>query len=132
MSGHWTEPYLGLAHEPGGCWLLFLRVQRERFGRAIDEVGVPESLRERIAALRAGSATGGWLKVETPRDGDGVLMSCSKHPHHVGVYVGDVGAVLHSCDGAGGMLHTMYHLQASRWRIVGFYRPSAELAEGAV
>ena len=131
---HWTERYLGQAYEPGGCLLLFLQVQRERFGRDIDPVAIPGELRERILAFCAAPEKAGWAKVPKPIDGDAVLMSYHNRPHHIGVYVADVahGSVLQSLEGSGVVLPSLSRHEASGWKVLGFYRPRADLVAKAV
>lgn len=130
---HWTQRYLGMPYEPGGCLLLFVRVQRERFGRVIDPVSIPGALRDRILAFSAALEQVGWVKVATPIDGDAVLMSFHNRPHHIGVYVGDVarGSVLQSIEGSGVVLPSLASQEAGGWRVLGFYRPQGEVAAAA-
>ncbi|HZP98549.1 MAG TPA: hypothetical protein VFB13_03355 [Reyranella sp.] len=126
---HWTEQYLGLPYEPAGCWLLFERVQRERFGRAVSIGALPEDRRERIQAFRSGAGTLRWVETRAPIEGDAVLMTSSRHPHHVGVYVAiGRGRVLHSIEGQGSQCTPIDNIAAIRWRILGYYRPEAECA----
>ncbi|MCX7364821.1 MAG: hypothetical protein NTV97_23705 [Alphaproteobacteria bacterium] len=131
---HWTQRYLGMPYEPGGCLLLFVRVQRERFGRIVDPVAIPGALRERILAFSAAPETVGWARVARPIDGDAVLMSFHARPHHIGVYVADVarGSVLQSIEGSGVVLPSLASQAAGFWRVLGFYRPQAEIAADAV
>jgi hypothetical protein len=128
---HWTERYLGRAYDDGGCWFLFRDVQRERFGRAIDMPGVvPTTLRAQVRAFEAGSTALRWAKVERPLEGDAVLMSESRHPHHIGTYVEmkDGPRVLHSLRGQGSACPSLAAIRLARFNVLGFYRPADECA----
>lgn len=133
---HWTERFNGLPYAKGGagpdafnCWFFFAHVQFEQFGRSVPILShQPENLGAIARAFRDEVGSSGWRKIEKVdgwKSGDGVLMAHLRHPSHVGVYVDDVagGSVLHCAEGHGSALHTMFHLQAARWRITGFYRP---------
>lgn len=129
---HWTSRYIGLPYAKGAngpdawnCLHFVALVEREQFGRVVPIVPEPDRLGEIARAFRDQVGRSGWTKVDKPRSGDVVLMAHFQHPSHIGVFVGDVqgGAVLHSVEGHGSALHTLFHLQAARWRIVGYYRP---------
>jgi len=132
MKTHWTEQFLGIPYETGGCgprafncWHFFAHVQLRHFGVTVPIVPQPEKLGAIARAFRDNLASSGWKKADKPRTGDGVLMAHFQHPSHVGIYVADVnnGAVLHCLQGHGSALHPMFHLEAARWRVTGFYRP---------
>lgn len=130
---HWTERFNGLPYEKGAngpdafnCLHFVAHVEREQFDTIVPIVPEPEKLGEIMRAFRDQVDRSGWAKVDKPRGGDVVLMAHLKYPSHIGVYVDDVqggGSVLHCVEGQGSALHTMFHLQAARWRVVGFYRP---------
>ena len=126
---HWTMRYLGMPYEPGGCLLLFMLVQRERFGRIIDPVAIPGQLKDQVLAFSAAPEKVGWAKVEKPIDGDAVLMSFHARPHHIGTYVADVarGSVLQSLEGNGVVLPALASQKAAGWHVLGFYRPQREV-----
>ena len=128
MKAHWTARYLGQPYVEGGCWHLFRQVQREQFDREVREVPAPEKLAEIVRAFRDRTDSFGWVKVARPVEGAAVLMSAAMHPHHVGTYVADVrgGSVLHAVKGVGVALPPLSHIEALRWRIVGYYVPAAD------
>ena len=129
---HWTQRFNGVPYGKGAdgpaaynCWHFFGWVQREQFGVEVPIVPQPDRLGAIARAFRDELGASGWEKVDRPRTGDGVLMAHFQHPSHVGIYVDDVsnGSVLHCMEGQGSALHTLFHLEAARWRITGFYRP---------
>jgi hypothetical protein len=129
---HWTERYLGLPYEEGGCFFLFQRVQRERFGREAPPLcgGMPDKLLAVVRAFEAASTSGQWRAVDRPIEGDAVLMSSSREPHHVGTFVAlGRGRVLHSLRGQGSALPAIEQLATTHLNIVGFYRPAADLGD---
>lgn len=134
MSEHWTVPYIGLPYHPAGtgpqafnCWHFFRHVQRNTFGRELPALPVPDglALTAVMRTFRDRANVVGWDKVDLPRrSGDAVLMGHRNHPHHIGVYVDDVGegAVLHCVAGAGVVLPSLLHLELGGWQITGTYR----------
>ena len=129
---HWTSQFLGAGYSLGAqgprefdCWSFFRRVQREQFGREVPFHQAPDSLNAIRKALEAGPADCGWRETKTPRDGDAVLLSMLRHPTHIGIWVGDLKAVLHCASGIGSTLHDARHLAMAQWRIRGFYTPEA-------
>lgn len=134
-SPHWALAYLGLPYEKGSngprtfdCWTLFLKVQRERFGRTLEELPSPPTLFATAKALKRWVVRFDWHEVALPRSGDAVYLADLRHPMHVGIFVDDVrgGAVLHTVKGAGSCLPSLGDLRAFGWRITGFYRPAGE------
>lgn len=135
---HWTTRFIGVPHEKGAngpdafnCLFYVAHVQRERFGQKVPLVEQPEQLGAIVRAFRDGeqdAMRSGWAKVAKPRTGDIVLMAHMKYPSHIGIFVDDVagGSVLHSLEGHGSALHSLFHLAAGRWRITGYYRPASE------
>lgn len=127
---HWVEQYLGRPYVAGGCWHLFKDVQRERFSRMVDVATVPDDLRGQIRAFEQGSKRLRWREVKQPIDGDGVLMTLSRQPHHVGTYVeiNGVPRVLHSLEGQGVGCPSLAALQQlAGFNVIGFYRPEDEI-----
>lgn len=123
----------GEGPEAFNCWAFFRHVERQRFAREIPAVPRPVGLVGTLKLFRDRPDAFGWHKVEKPMrpmDGDPVLMTHRDRPHHIGVYVASVpgGAVLHCLEGAGSVLHSLFHLEIAAWRITGIYRPIGENA----
>jgi len=114
------------------CWAFFRLVERAEFGRDVPAVPDPTGLFGRMKAFRERPDAFGWRAVplDRARSGDPVLLTCRRHPHHIGVFVDDVagGAVLHCYEGAGSVLHSLFHLEMGEWRITSIYRPIGEAA----
>lgn len=129
---HWAAGYIGRPWVAGqsDCWSFAREVWRDRFGFVVPAVSVdPRSpLGARRMAARAGSFEG-WQAVETPAEGDGVLMARGAHPCHVGVWA--AGAVLHSLEGAGVVLTRPGRLRDLGYRLVGYYRRAETCAPSA-
>lgn len=119
---HWAARYVGTPWDAAEnhCWAFCRRIWREVFG-----VEVPEALVDGGSPLAARRAFGqgheGWQPVDTPQEGDAVLMAKGRHPCHVGVWA--AGGVLHSVAGLGGIHTPPARLQG--YRITGYYRRAA-------
>lgn len=119
---HWAVGYIGAAWTPDEhhCWAFCCRIWHEVFGWDVAEVAVDGS--SPYAARRAfGQGNEGWQPVDTPQEGDAVLMARGRHPCHVGVWA--AGGVLHSVEGAGGIHTPPARLQG--FRVIGYYRRAA-------
>lgn len=129
---HWASSYIGWPYQRGAqgpdawdCWSFFRAVQRDHYGRSIPELPTPPSWREIMQAFPAWSAAHGWHQTTSPRDGDAVFLSRLRDPTHVGVWLADLKAVLHCCEG-GSVLHDARHLAAAQWRVRGYYSEREE------
>lgn len=125
---HWTERFLGIGYARGGdgpqaydCWNFARWVQREHFGRDVPFMPTPASHGSIAKVMDPWAVEFGWRRVETPADGDAVFLACLREPTHVGIWVGDLKAVLH-CSLGGAALHTPFHLSAFGWRVCGYFR----------
>jgi hypothetical protein len=125
MTNHWSEQFVGLPYAQADCAALAERVQRQVFRRDISlpgdrAVGL-RGLSGQIDALKADYAE----KVETPRDGDAVLMIARARLQHVGVYcdIGGLPYVLHAVRNAGQTcLHRLCDLPRYGLTVEGYYR----------
>ncbi len=128
---HWAASYIGWPYQRGAqgpeyfdCWSFFRRIQMERFGREIPILPTPPSWREISKAFPAWSIEYGWRETKTPHEGDAVFMARLRDPTHVGIWIEDLKAVLHCCEG-GSVLHDARHLAGAQWRVRGHYSPEA-------
>lgn len=126
MTAHWAEQYIGQTWEAGtyDCWAFFRAVQRQQFGRHVPLVSVDAtSLRDVAEAFRDHPERGAWHEVETPAEGDAVLMAHARYPSHVGVWVAvDGGGVLHCQKGCGVVFSSPQALRRAGWGHVRYYR----------
>jgi len=132
----WAADHIGTPWVAGesDCWHFARRVWRERFGwdvpAVVTDASDPRAVRR---AFAIGHEATGWRPVAgvcAPADGDAVLMAMGRHPCHVGVWLADAAgpAVLHSVEGAGGILTPMSLLPGLGYRVVGIYRWGAACA----
>lgn len=126
---HWCEAFIGLPYTRGAqgpeewdCWSFFRHVEREHFGRDLPPVPDPNSWRAIAAGLPVWADQFGWHATTTPRDGDAVFLARLRDPTHVGIWLDDLKAVLHCCEG-GSVLHDARHLAAAQWRVRGHFTP---------
>jgi hypothetical protein len=116
------------------CWGLARAAQRELAGRDLPVVNAdPSDLRAVVRLVTSHPLHSEWHKVTRPRHLDLVLMSHSRHPHHIGVWLDlDGGVVLHATEQftkgtadpnkPGVMAETMPALQAQGWARFQFMR----------
>lgn len=137
----WANAYAGIPFTPRGrsrqgcdCWGLYRLVLMERARITLPawDTIAWDDLRSVYRTMRAEADDEAWLRVETPRSLDLVLMRghfeagdgrLRGGPVHVGCFVEPV-FVLHSEKGADAMI---VEIKSLAWRIAGYYRP-AQLA----
>jgi cell wall-associated NlpC family hydrolase len=129
-SIHWAAAYVGLPWAADGegphsfhCWALVRHVQRERFGRDLPAIPNPDDLLVIARSFRDHPERRRWDLIETPADGDCVLMRQARYPVHVGVWLNeDGGRVLHVVRDKGVVAQSLESLATHGWRIEGYYR----------
>ena len=119
----WVADYIGQEWIRGenDCWAFFRKVQAEKFGRIVPVVDVDSM--SRLACTReleGHQEHSNWFSVDTPADGDAVLMGKNKHPAHIGLWVN--GGVLHCLQGIGSVFQPPHMLELSGWNMISFYR----------
>lgn len=129
QGDHWAAPFVGWPYRRGAqgpqawdCWSFFREVERARYGRELPLLPSPPSLREIARAMPDWARAFGWRVTTAPRDGDAVFLARLRDPTHIGVWLADLGAVLHCCEG-GSVLHDPRHLAAAQWRVRGHFTP---------
>lgn len=123
---HWSAAYVGLPYERDAfdCAGLVERVLREVFGREIalpkDRAPDVPGLSMQIAERRSEFAR----RIDSPTDGDGVLMVGRGRVNHIGIYCRiDEGYVLHNMRNAGQVcLHRVRELDRYALFVEGYYR----------
>ena len=129
---HWAVPLIGKPWEAGqqgpdafDCWGLLAWVYKQQFNINLPRISVAEGdLRSQIKAFRAHPEHRHWQQVDSPKEGDALLLRQSRHPIHVGLWIeteGEAG-VLHALQGAGVVFQTLNSLKLSSWSIEGVYR----------
>jgi hypothetical protein len=127
---HWTERYIGRPHSKStyNCASLAIDVQREVFNQIV--VLPVESMNYSYRVLS------GFIdeykesvaqKVETPIEGDAVLMFTNSRLNHIGVYtiINDTPYVLHNMQRAGTCLHKLRDIGTgalANISVEGYYR----------
>jgi len=126
---HWAINYIGEPWIAGehDCYAFARRVWREQFGMEVPLVDFDAT--SALACQRALAKQperANWQPVETPREGDAVLISKGKRPSHVGVWISaNGGAVLHCAQGVGVICQGLASLNTSGWHVLGYYRRGA-------
>jgi hypothetical protein len=117
--------YLGLPYETGGmgpesfnCWG-FVRYYLQREHNISIPVIPGDGALTVARLLQDHPEKQNWLEVATPENGDIVMLSYNRRPHHVGVWEN---GVLHCVKGMGVVFHTRQRLALERWNITGIYR----------
>lgn len=124
---HWHEKYVGRKYdrETYNCGHLAIQVNKDEFGRDISLViATPDhhlSDDEQIQSVKNIYA----YRVETPQEGDGVLLMYAGKASHVGVYclINNVPHVLHGLDSSKGVCLTKIRkLSLLNMEVEGYYR----------
>ena len=123
---HWAGAYIGEEWVNGqnDCWHFFRKVQREHFGREVPVVDVNAlSVLSCAQAIDKHEERSNWVVVQSPKEGDAVLMGKGKHPTHIGVWTdADGGSVLHSLEKAGVCRQKLSALKRDGWNTITYYR----------
>ena len=121
---HWAETYVGMQYSDNyDCAVMASDILAKHFGRIIN---LPS---ERDSGVRGTSKQIYSLKdeyaypVQTPQEGDGVLMKMGRL-YHVGVYclLDNIPYVLHNMKRTGVVLHRVSALRALNTTVEGYYR----------
>lgn len=126
---HWSTKYVGQPYVYGeaDCGHLVMKVSREEFGAQIpsdDDLIRVQSNLKLISQLQQ-TVSNLLCKVNSPCDGDIVLMLCRGRPSHVGVYcdIDGIPFVLHATKSAGQVvLHRIDYLPLAFLSVEGYYR----------
>jgi len=122
---HWAAAYIGTPWDAASqhCWAFVRRVWAERFSLQVPEVQIDAE--SPYAARRAfGRGQDGWQQVDTPREGDGVLMAKGARICHVGIWItpDPTPGVLHAIEHAGVIFTPLPRLGGIGYGLAGFYR----------
>jgi cell wall-associated NlpC family hydrolase len=127
---HWAFNYLGLPWVSGqdgpdafDCWGLVRYVQKQHYGRDLSAIHVDaDDVRAVVNAFNGNDERNRWHAVDAPTDGDCLLLSQSKEPTHVGVWLDvDGGGLLHAVKGTGVVFSSAANIRLMGYNILGAY-----------
>ena len=133
MLDHWALAYLGRSYDRAGvgpdsfnCWTFFRTVQREVFGRATPDIPYSGIL-SHIRSFMAHTDLQYWPVVDTPIDGDAVLLSGRNRPTHIGVWAAVDGScyggcIVHCDEGTGVVAQAVGDMDRRGWRVTAYRR----------
>lgn len=122
----WAQDYIGQAWVYGehDCWAFFRKVQKEQFGRDVPIIDVDAfNTLECVRTFIGHNERNNWVEIPNTKlaqNGDAVLMSQSKRPTHVGIWVD--GAILHCVRHTGVVYTPENKLKSFPYNITGIYR----------
>lgn len=103
------------------CWGLVRSYYKQVRGIELPVVDVDAAQSMAVRHAFAGHPElSSWQVVDSPAEGDAVLMGPNNRPNHVGLWVN--GGVLHSVKGGGVIYTNPMMLRKSGWNILGNYR----------
>lgn len=127
---HWAGHYIGTPWRYGSqgpdaydCWNFIREIQLTRFGVDVPVIEYTDQ-RDVSHQLQHNTELDRWAQVESPIEGDIVMMARAKIPAHVGVWIkanGDEG-VLHCVKGSGVVFTRRSGLRTSGWGQLKYYR----------
>ncbi len=127
---HWAIDYIGVPWRYGAqgpdafdCWNFVREVQRKQFGVHVPIIMYADQ-REVSNHLQQNPELNNWLQVDSPVEGDIVMMARAKIPAHVGVWVKANASegVLHCVQGIGVVFTSMGMVRSSGWGSLKYYR----------
>lgn len=128
---HWSVQYIGLPWAAYGqgpdefdCWAFVRHVQRIHFGRDLPIIDVDANDRAAVClAFATNQERQRWMRVDTPQEGDCVLVYKGAVADHVGMWLElDGGKVLHAVPRMGVVSTSVRALQRLGWNPIEFYR----------
>lgn len=126
--------YIGIPWENGAqgpdaydCWSFFRDMQRTHFERELPIISVnANSIKTVISEFQSNDEYTNWEQVEMfsqLEGGDAVLMSQSRYPSHVGIWIEvDGGGVLHCVQGSGVIFSSATGIGRDGWSNVKLYK----------
>jgi len=128
---HWAINYIGKPWEYGAqgpdtfdCWGFTRFVQFEHFNIELPFISVPKDWMESKYEIEHNAERALWVKVETPIEGDIVLMARNKVPVHIGItiFANNKLGVLHCAQGCGVVFQDPIGLRSAGWGGLTYYR----------
>lgn len=128
---HWAVNYIGMPWVSGqegphafDCWGLVRYVQQQHYARHLPSITVDaDNIRAVVNEFNTNDERARWVQVDVPADGDCLLMSQSKEPTHVGIWLDvDGGGLLHAVQGAGVVFSSQSNIRLLGYNVLGAYR----------
>lgn len=106
------------------CWGLLAFVYQAEFGINInpDLDRQAGNIADNVRVASREIASGHWEAVSTPQDGDAVGLSQGGPIHHVGLFLAQNRAILHSLPEAGVTVQPIRSLKSNGFSIFQYYR----------
>lgn len=124
MNGDWAAAYVGKKWDEteNHCWAFCRYVWWQEFRLRVPELDVNAlSPRDTRRHFSDHDEYARWEPVETPVNGDAVIMAQGRRPCHIGIWV-DPGRVLHSVKGIGSVCVPHHRLRDQGYRVTGCFR----------
>lgn len=131
---HWATKYIGIPWKFGGqgpdtydCWNFVREVQGTHFNIEVPIITYDDQ-RDVFHHLQHNAELDHWTQMETPIEGDIIMMARAKIPAHVGVWVKSnvQEGVLHCLQGIGVVFTAQQAIRSSGWGQLKFYRRKDE------
>lgn len=117
--------YLGLPWIAGerDCWIFFRQLCKAHYDRDVPEVDVDVYDIKDVIRKVDHEKRLRWEQIDTPEDGCAVLMTRSRFPVHIGMWVDiDGGKVLHCAQGMGVVFQNRQALAFDGFAQLSFWR----------
>ena len=136
---HWATKYIGIGWKFGGrdihtdgvdCYGLFRYIQKKHYNIQMSEINITKyNFYNVVKEFKNAVELKSWYEVDTPQDGDAVLLRIAKYPNHVGVWIedGETVGVLHSVEKTGVMFSSKQNLLKAGWKISRYYRHKSKV-----
>lgn len=131
---HWATRYIGKSWCYGAqgpdaydCWNFVCEVQRTEYGINMPLIDYGQDQRLASFHMRENPELHNWNKIESPIEGDIVMMARAKIPAHIGVWIVANGkqGILHCLQGVGVVFQQASMITISGWGSLQYYRRKA-------
>jgi len=133
---NWINNYLGIAWNYSGqsvqdgfnCWSFIQYILNKYFNTTISSIYINnDNYLTIVKTFKDNSEFNNWQQILNPINGCVALMSISKYPCHVGIYIKDNNneGILHCVEKNGVIFTNFKQLELMQWKILGFYQHEA-------
>lgn len=128
---HWAADYIGLGWEYGAtgplsydCWNFVREVQESRFNVQLPVIQYRKDWMQATEEMQHHPEHQNWMQVDSPEEGDIVMMARNRLPLHIGVWIkaNMKQGVLHCAEPGGVTFQTRSELQMMGWGNLKFFR----------